>query len=129
MKIHHVALSVHNIDRSIDWYKNNLGFQLETKYEKHNLTIAHLVLGDARVELFSSADSKPLPQDRQTLKSDLRVIGTKHVCFEVDDIQGLVNTLKTRGVDFETETDTAGFGGKYVFIKDLDGILIELYQK
>ena len=128
MKINHVAFSVSDIDRSIDWYKNTLGFQLETKYKKHDLVIAHLVLGDARIELFSG-DISPLPEERKTLRSDLRVTGTKHVCFEIENIDKLAADLKQRGVDFETEIDTAGFGGKYVFIKDLDGILIELYQK
>lgn len=60
MNINHVAFSVSDIDRSIDWYKNTLGFQLETKYKKHDLVIAHLVLGDARIELFSG-DISPLP--------------------------------------------------------------------
>ncbi|MFA7310138.1 MAG: VOC family protein [Candidatus Paceibacterota bacterium] len=129
MKINHVAFSVSNSDRSVNWYQNNLGFKLERKYEKHGLTIAHLVSGEARIELFSGSGSESLPENRKKLLDDLQMVGTKHVCFEVDNVERFAGNLKEKGVGFETDVDTAGFGGKYVFIKDLDGILIELYSK
>lgn len=59
---------------------------------------------------------------------DLHVIGTKHLCIEVDDLDEFIKQLQSKAVEFATKMDTAGFGGRYIFIKDCNGILIELYQ-
>ena len=128
-KLHHVALTVNNIDESIEWYKNKLGFNLIHRYEKHGMEIAHLKLGDVRIELFNYGDNtKSLPDYRKELMDDLHVIGTKHLCIEVDDLDKTIIKLKEKGVEFIREIDTAGFGGRYIFIKDCNSILIELYQ-
>lgn len=61
--------------------------------------------------------------------NDLHVIGTKHLCIQVENLERAVGELKTKGVQFATEIDTAGFGGRYIFFKDCNDILIELYEE
>lgn len=127
-KLHHVALSIKNTDESIEWYKNNFGFEVTRQYEKNGRKITQLKLDDIRIELFDCGEStKPLPDYRKELKKDLCVIGTKHLCLEVEDLDKTIQSLNAKGIKTR-EVDTAGFGGKYTFINDCNGILIELYQ-
>jgi len=93
------------------------------------MEIIQLALGEIRLELFCyGQDTKPLPEYRKDLLDDLHVVGTKHFCIEVNNLDEIVRRLKERGVEFPREVDTAGFGGNYVFFKDCNGILVELYQ-
>ena len=126
---HHVALTVKDTDESIQWYQEKLGFQVIHKYNKHGMEITQLKLDDVRLELFCYGnDTKPLPEYRKELMDDLHVMGTKHLCIEVDDLVGTISKLKEKSVEFVMDIDTAGFEGQYIFFKDCNGILIELYQ-
>ena len=128
-RFHHVAFTVKNTDESIRWYQEKLGFNVIHKYNKHGMEITHIKLGDVRVELFCyGTETKPLPDYRKNLMDDLHVIGTKHLCIEVENLDTNINRLKRKGVEFTMEKDTAGFGGCYIFFKDCNGTLIELYQ-
>lgn len=129
LKIHHVALTVRDMNETIAWYEKFFDAKVIERYSKHGLEIAHIEFGDVRVELFAGEEVRPLPEYRETVQDDIRVIGTKHVCLETNDLDALVKTLGERGAEFATKPDAAGFGGHYVFIKDPNGILIELYQK
>ena len=128
-KPHHVAFTVKNTEQSVEWYKNKLGFRVIHKYNKNDMKITLLKLGDVKLELFCfGKETKSLPNHRRVLIDDLHVIGTKHLCIEVDNLDQSIKKLKEKRVEFATEIDTAGFGGRYIFIKDCNDILIELYQ-
>ena len=72
---------------------------------------------------------KPLPEYRSDVMSDIGTVGTKHLCLQVDSIEEIVEDLKAKGVNVVSDIDSAAFGGKFVFIKDCNGILIELYEE
>ena len=128
-KPHHVAFTVRNTKESTEWYIDKLGFQVIHEYNKHGMEITQLKLDSVRIELFCYGnETKMLPDYRKDLMDDLHVMGTKHLCIEVDNLDESVKELKSKGVEFPREIDTAGFGGRYIFIKDCNGILIELYQ-
>lgn len=128
-KPHHVALTVKNTSESIKWYQEKLGCKILHNYKKHGMEITQLQLDEVRIELFDYGKvTKPLPDYRKELMDDLHVIGTKHLCIEVEDLNKMVQSLNEKGVETR-EIDTAGFGGRYTFFKDCNGILIELYQK
>ncbi len=130
LKANHFTFTVREIDESIKWYKEKLGLEVITRYEWNGLQIAHLELGDLRLELFDNGkDTLPLPDYRKELMSDLSVIGVKHLCLETDNLEKSVDELKEKGVEFIQEISKAGFGGRKTFFKDCNGIIIELYQK
>src|SRR5579859_1602853 len=100
-KPHHIALTVKNTNESIKWYLDKLGFEVIHQYNKHGMEITHIQLDEVRLELFCYAENiKPLPKYRKDLMDDLHVIGTKHLCIEVDDIDQTIKTFKAKGVVF-----------------------------
>ena len=128
-KPHHVAITVNNVKETILWYKKNLGFVVTHEYDMYDGLKAILQKDDVRLEFFDFGKmNKPLPAYRKDLMDDLHVIGTKHLCIEVEDLDTLVEDLKQKGIETR-KIDTAGFGGRFTFIKDNNGILIEFYQK
>jgi catechol 2,3-dioxygenase-like lactoylglutathione lyase family enzyme len=58
--------------------------------------------------------------------------GTAHFCLFVDDLEEMYASLRAKGVEFvsEVQTSTAGpiRGGHVVYMKDPDGIRVELVQ-
>lgn len=126
---HHIAFTVNNLTESIQWYIEKLGFRLIHKYKSQTIEIAHIILGNVRIELFNFAEkTQLLPDYRNNLLDDLHVVGTKHLCIEVDDLDAMINKLKDNDVELATTLNTTSFGGEYIFFKDCNGILIELYQ-
>lgn len=129
IKTHHVALTVNNIEESIQWYKEMLGFEIEHSYDKNGMHFVFMTSGKVRIELFHfEGNNLPLPHHSTDVMKDLHVVGTKHLCIEVDNLDKTIHHLKEKGVVFATEKDTAAFGGEYIFCKDCNGILIELFQ-
>lgn len=128
LNFHHVALTVNNLNESVEWYQNKLGCHVVKRYDKGDMRIALLSLGDFYIELFRFDKTKPLPDFCKELMSDLGVMGTKHIGLLVDDLDGAIIKLKQQGVRFVTDPDATFYGGKYVFFKDCNGILIELYE-
>ncbi|MBI2032818.1 MAG: VOC family protein [Candidatus Levybacteria bacterium] len=129
LKVHHIAFTVENLEESINWYEEKLQFKLISKHKSNDVDLAILELGEIRIELFNFGnETKQLPDYRKELMSDLKTIGTKHLCLQTEDLENTIQKLKEKGVDFITDIDNASFGGKYIFFKDCNGILIELIQ-
>jgi methylmalonyl-CoA/ethylmalonyl-CoA epimerase len=128
-KPHHAAFTVNNLEESVTWYKEKLGFTVTHEYKKHGGGRAIVERGSVRIEFFNFGEAtKPLPDYRKELMKDLHTVGIKHLCIEVEDLDAIVKDLAQKGVPTR-EIDTAGFGGRYTFFKDCNGILVELYQK
>lgn len=130
MKLAHIALSVSNLTASIAFYRKHFGLKLAEKYTHRDtgLTIAILKRKGMALELFEFKKHKALPGYRKGLDSDLHTIGTKHFSLEVEDIGGLYKKFKKARVGCATELRVFDNGLHYFFIKDPDGILIELMQ-
>lgn len=125
----HCGISVPDIDASIVWYSDVLGFHLEsnTFMEPLNARVAFLRLGDFSIELFEIKGAKSLPEERKTPNLDIQTHGTKHIAFVVKDIHGFMEHLKEKKVDiamdlFPVKEDWV------TFIRDNSGNLIEFIQ-
>jgi methylmalonyl-CoA/ethylmalonyl-CoA epimerase len=130
MRMHHGAVSVANLDASIDWYRRVLEFDLEQTFEipGQQTKVAMLKRGDLRVELFESAGSKPLHTDRKYPNSDFRTQGNLHFAFAVPDVRAFAAMLAERGADIVWVRD---FDSRppNAFIRDNAGNLIEFVEE
>ena len=130
LKPHHLGVSVPDLEASVDWYCEKLGFTVAKRITLDAIPakIAFLNHGDFNIELFEIPGASPLPDDRRYPDRDLRTNGTKHIALAVKDLNKVADTLKHRGVDFAkdvTEIDQT----LMAFIRDNAGNLIELIQQ
>lgn len=129
LRPHHCGISVPNLEASIAWYRDMLGFSVKARLtlEAVGAKIAFLKHGDFQIELFEVPGAAPLPDDRRYPDVDLRTHGTKHIAFAVEDLKRVVDTLKERGVDIAMDVMNMP-DGKVAFIRDNSGILIEFIE-
>lgn len=129
LKALHVGISVGNMDEALGWYERNLGFVLikDDYVPPLGARICFVRSGDFELELFQYDEPRPLPADRLTTpNTDLQTIGTKHVAFEVDDMNSLREKLLKNGADIAHETVMEG--NDVLFVRDNSGVLIEFIQ-
>ena len=130
VKALHTGISVSDMERSLKWYKDVLGFESTGKDFYAPPLGARIVfirgLGDYEIELFQYDAPKAIPEDRKMPNSDLQTIGTKHVAFQVKDMAGFKEKYLAYGGDIAHEVTMCG--ESVMFIRDPDGVLVELIQ-
>lgn len=119
----HVAITVKDLDRTINWYVENLGFTVTRTIDnpERGIRIVFLeVASHAMLEFFGFLDSEKAVEGR-ALKTE--ETGIKHLSFFVNDLEAVYHQLTKAGVKFTTKTSS-----RMVF-KDLNGIILELRQE
>jgi catechol 2,3-dioxygenase-like lactoylglutathione lyase family enzyme len=119
-------LAVADVEVSIAFYRDRLGFELEASYD--DPPYATLALAGARLSLAEQgheAEDRPrvamvAPEDR----SRLQVV----LVIEVTDCRGAYEELRTAGVEFLAEPYSPPWGGARCFAVDPDGYLVELEE-
>ena len=127
-KINHVAIVVPDIDGALNFWRDGLGLDLHHVEDvpSQKSQVAFLPLGESEVELV-----RPTTDDSGVAKFLAeRGAGMHHLCFEVDDIDGMLADLKGKGIRLINETAMQLEGRKVAFIhpKSSNGVLVELYQ-
>jgi len=128
IRMDHGALSVPNLNDSIDWYKKMLGFELDRRFRipGHPVQVAEIKRGDLRIELFEAENSKPMAASQREPDSAFLTQGILHLAFAVPDIHALAESLREKGADIVWVRDFE-FGSN-AFIRDNAGNLIEFVQ-
>jgi len=130
IKALHMGVSVPDMEASINWYHDMLGFTLVSDKFIPQLParIAFLECGEFSVELFQVEGAATLPEERRIPNLDIRTHGTKHVAFAVEDLCNLMKDLKAKQVDIAFDVFPME-GDLVAFIRDNSGNLIELIQR
>ena len=125
--IHHAAISVENIEESIEWYREKLGFELVSiEYiPPCRSNVATLSNGSFSLEIFLHDETVPLSESRKNPDLDPMEQGTKHICFGTDDIDGMITDLKAKGVEILVGPVDVG-GHTVYYISDNSGNPLEL---
>ena len=118
-----VRYIVNDVVAAIDFYCNQLGFQLIMHPAP---AFAMLTRGDLRLVLSapnpSAGGGQPMPDGRQQEPG-----GWNRFSIEVEDLSSLVERLKRAGTRFRNEIVT-GVGGKQTIAEDPSGNPIELFE-
>lgn len=127
--VNHVAISVINIKRSIEFYKK-FGFKefKEWKAEDESIKINMLKLNNTVLEIFCYKEYKELPETAKSTATDLPVLGTKHFALGVEDIEKAKEFVIKNNICKDVEIRKGRLGKEYFFIKDPDGILVEIIE-
>ena len=122
MKYLHTMVRVSDVDRSLDFYCNKLGFREVRRMEnpQGRYTLIYLAAPgdndeDAQLELTYNWDPEPYGEGRNF----------GHLAYEVDDIYATCERLVKNGVTINRPPRD----GHMAFIRSPDNISIELLQK
>lgn len=123
MKILHTCLNVSDLDKSIDFYKKQMGLTFVSRHEvkQNNAEIAFLK-DDATgaLELTHWRDKKSIPEGDNF----------DHIAFETDNVEERISELRANGVTIAMEPfSLQGSTSKIAFVKDPDGNWLELIQR
>lgn len=143
--LHHTSLFVSNLDNSLPFYTDKLGFELVSRsddwggrfldevcggVDNVRINVALIRAGGEIVELIEILSPDEIPADTTS-----RRFGIARIGFEVDDIESTVAEFRARGVEFMSEivtitvTGDAHYSdGKAIMFRDPDGIILELQQ-
>lgn len=127
-KINHVAVVVGDVDEALKFWQDAMGIKLHHLEDvpSQKAQVAFLPVGESEVELV-----KPTTDDSGVAKFLAeRGGGMHHLCFEVDDIVGMMTQLKDKGVRLLSEEPQVLPGRKMAFVhpKSTGGVLVELYE-
>ena len=129
LKHHHGAMSVPDLDASICWFADVLGFAVEKRFDIPAIPakVAMLRREELRVELFEVAGAKSLPDERRHANTDLKTHGNKHLAFAIRNVDEAAAELQRRGADIEF-IGRFEFGAN-IFVRDNAGNLIEFVEE
>jgi catechol 2,3-dioxygenase-like lactoylglutathione lyase family enzyme len=138
--VHHVSLATADMGRCLHFYRDLLGLTLigeghtqpgntwfETVVGLHGARVhsAALRAGNVQIEVFQY--EHPLPAEGPVPRPF--DVGIRHVCFDVTDIQGEYERLKSAGVEFISGPQTMGnHKVKAVYARDPDNNIVELQE-
>jgi lactoylglutathione lyase len=128
VKLNHVAMSVPNLEESIKWYQDILGFELLSKFMLPGAPFKFAFVGNDNMalELIEVDGAKPLPAGRSHPDEDNATHGVKHICIAVENNREFVKKLKEKGVKVVFEPENVP--SYCAFINDPTGNIIEVFD-
>ncbi|MDO5754790.1 MAG: VOC family protein [Tissierellia bacterium] len=145
-EIVHVGITVSDIDRSIEFYRDILGLEYEGRlimegpetdalFKEENIKV-HVAYLNGDPKKISPSVELLMFENReiQHRKCDLFQTSISEICFAVDDITAFHRHLEEQGImtfslpqDFDFTKN--GFGkSKAIYFKDPDGIILEAME-
>ncbi|MDO8568644.1 MAG: VOC family protein [Dehalococcoidales bacterium] len=122
-RIDHIEITTANLDETIAFYTNILGFKMKerNKMDRPPLEeIDYLTLGDTMVEVLAVKNPAPITTNAWQ-------VGYRMMALEVDDMDKTLVELKKKGIEATWGPVSLG-KSKRAEIKDPNGLPIELRQ-
>jgi lactoylglutathione lyase len=121
--IAHWALKVSDLDRSLTFYRDALGFRemMRLHHDNGDVWLIYLRITDTQfVELFPGGEGVRAPNRDAT--------AINHICLEVENVDAAAEYLRKIGVKLTTEPKLGLDGNRQAWFEDPDGNRIELMQ-
>ena len=113
--LHHVHMFTSNLDESIRFFREMLGAKLLIDKEMAGARNVMISIGSGKINFY---DQPPKDQGRGIVH---------HLGIETDDLEALVEQMRSKGYDFRKPIRDLGTW-KYVMVEGPDHVLIELFQ-
>ena len=138
--VHHVGITVRDLEKSLEWYERVFDVKREFIAEGTGPELARAVgVPDVRLRFaflrFGSCVVELLCYDnerQETFDRSNADVGSAHVCIEVPDLQKAYDDLLAKGIEFLAPPlhidDGPLAGGSFVYLKDPDGVTLEISQ-
>ena len=138
-RLTHIGLCVRDLERSLRFYRDLLGFRWEHQLEVGgeptdtllrlrgtDLRAVYLTRDGVRIELLYFASPPTAERPPRVMNEP----GLTHLSFRVVDLAATLAALRTAGVAIleDTRLQFPDFGSAACFVRDPDGQLIELVQ-
>jgi len=141
----HTSFSVSDLTRTVAFYHDLLGFEILLERPRITAKYFRDIIGfpdaeirgavlripgtDHRLELFEYLTPRGIPQNLVPNNP-----GSSHVAYYVDDLRAMYAKLKEAGAAFISAgpiymDEGPNTGGWALYMKDPDGIVIELFQR
>ncbi|MCW3992612.1 MAG: VOC family protein [Candidatus Bathyarchaeota archaeon] len=112
----HIGIYVTDMERSLRFYTEVLGFQVRRRLSVGESLFAVLDVGGGLLELIQHPGAVEAPRGRWS-----------HVAFHIEDYDGLISKLEEMGL--ELRKVTLDDSSRLAFFKDPDGHDIEIMEK
>lgn len=138
--IHHTAISCTDIDRSVHFYRDLLGFEEVFSFDwpigtaaldsitglkDSSARVVMLKTANACVELFEYASPPPKTAEARRPVCDH---GITHLCLQVSDIENEYARLCAAGMEFHCPPQQVGDSLRATYGRDPDGNVVELLE-
>ena len=148
MHVHHAAITVKDIEKSIAFYRDGLGLnvfqdevisgpEVDRSLMEQGAKVRMVLLMDETGNMIELLGwQSPLPRERPPEHMRFTSTGLVEVAFMVDDLEQVEESLKKAGYSFRTPvwrfgSDLEDYGGaeaKIRYVEDPDGVQVELMQ-
>jgi methylmalonyl-CoA/ethylmalonyl-CoA epimerase len=127
-KISHLGMAVNNLEEAKEYYRSVLGLESSEPIISGDGTIkvSMVEVGGVLIELLQPIGSEGVMAKFLKKQGE----GFHHICYEVDDINAEIASLKALGVEVLGEP-RPGAEGMSVFLhpRGTHGVLVELVEK
>ena len=127
VRIAHIGIAVAALDELLPFYRDVLGLPEVPLDNADGARIAGLAAGESLVELLE-AERPDSPIGKFVAK---RGPGIHHVCFAVDDLEGVLDRCRSAGIRLIDEHPRLGAEGKriaFLHPSSTGGVLVELTE-
>ena len=139
-RIDHVSINVNDLSEAKAFFLD-LGLEVKAEWELDGKQLDRIVGltnvktacvglgmpdGQAWIELvkfYSPSDEKDIQQPFAN------TLGIRHICFAVEDIEGIVAKLKKKGTEIFSEIQQYEESYKLCYVRGPEGIILELAEK
>jgi len=140
--VNHTSFTVSDIERSISFFTEVLGFRVTsheprdpamiqalTGIDGADIDVAYLQMPGHALELIEYKG----PDDRGKVNCRVCDVGAAHIAFDVEDLQAVVGPSLRNGVELMGEileiTGGPNKGGQVAYMRDPDGVTMEFIQR
>jgi methylmalonyl-CoA/ethylmalonyl-CoA epimerase len=125
VRVSHIGVAVRTLGESVPFFRDVLGLSEVALDDADGARIAGFAAGEPLVELLEAVD----PDSPIARFVEKRGAGVHHICFSVDDLDGILERCRQAGIQLIDEVPRVGAEGKriaFLHPRSTGGVLIEL---